>query len=181
MKVFVFNGMASSGKTSIENEIVEIISEENLNKEGIICSIIDYVKDIAAYAGWEGTKNIADRKFLSQLKDILTEWNDSPFKEITGLIEDCERLNSQAHPKDYIFFIDMRESKDIERMRMYCFEKKIPFKAVIVRRRDVEGIEYGNHADDEVFNYPYDIVIENNGTIGDLADSARTFYEEYIR
>lgn len=181
MKVFIFNGIARSGKTSIENEIAELISNENSNREAIICSIIDYVKDIAAYAGWEGSKNIADRKFLSQLKDILTEWNDSPFKEITGLIEDCERLNNKENPRDYIFFIDMREPKDIERMRMYCFENKIPFNAVIVRRHEVEGIEYGNHADDEVFNYPYDIVIENNGTIGDLADSAITFYKEYIR
>ena len=181
MKVFIFNGIARSGKTSIENEIAELISDENSNREAIICSIIDYVKDIASYAGWEGSKNIADRKFLSQLKDILTEWNDSPFKEITGLIEDCERLNNKENPRDYIFFIDMREPKDIERMRMYCFENKIPFNAVIVRRHEVEGIEYGNHADDEVFNYPYDIVIENNGTIGDLADSAITFYKEYIR
>lgn len=186
MKVFVFNGMAQSGKTSFENELEHIIRSSISNQEPIICSIIDYVKDIASYAGWDGSKTIADRKFLAKLKDLLTEWNDSPFEKITGLIEDCDyfsTLNTKKEPsdrKDYILMIDMRQPEDIERLKMYCFRNNIPFKSVLVRRRDVEGESYGNKADDGVFNYIYDIVVENNGTYDELMETAKTFYKEYI-
>mgnify|MGYP003291549917 CR=1 FL=1 len=183
MKVFVFNGMARSGKTSFENELENIIRSSISNQEPIICSIIDYVKDIASYAGWDGSKTVADRKFLAKLKNLLTEWNDSPFEEIIGLIEDCDYLNTKKEPrdrKDYILMIDMRQPEDIERLKMYCFRNSIPFNSVLVRRHDVEGESYGNRADDGVFDYIYDIIVENNGTYDELMETAKTFYKEYI-
>ena len=56
----------------------------------------------------------------------------------------------------------MGRKKDIDRFKeIYNYTKTI-----LVKRGDYR--ECGNRADDEVFNYDYNIVIENNGTIEDL-------------
>ena len=67
-----------------------------------------------------------------------------------------------------IVFIDAREPDDIDRLKQtfYCL-------TVLIKRGGQK--EYGNHADDDVFNYNYDIVIENNGTLDELRDSAEEF------
>ena len=45
-------------------------------------STVDKVKEIAAECGWDGVKSPKNRKFLSDLKDLLTEWGDVPYKDI---------------------------------------------------------------------------------------------------
>jgi len=42
------------------------------------------------------------------------------------------------------------------------------------------GKIYGNHADDEIENYQYDFIVENNSTLDDLAQSAEEFYKIFI-
>ena len=168
MKIFIVNGIGGSGKTSFEHYVQEIVED----KPVIITSIIDYVKDIAVCAGWDGGKTMADRKFLSNLKDILTEWNDSPMQEIVNQIEDIRVHEGD----DSIVFIDMREPDDIDR---FIANSKDEVSTILVRRIDKEGIAYGNRADDGVFNYNYDIIIENNGSLEDLHSAAVTFLENY--
>jgi hypothetical protein len=77
MKIFIVNGKGKSGKDSFESFVIDYA--ERLAATPVVkISIIDYVKDIASYAGWDGGKTMEDRRFLCDLKRILTEWNDSP-------------------------------------------------------------------------------------------------------
>lgn len=68
LKIVIVNGAPGSGKTSFENFCQEIM--------GDFCQIrstIDLVKEIATiYAQWDGKKDLKSRKFLSDLKDLLT-------------------------------------------------------------------------------------------------------------
>ena len=108
-----------------------------------------------------------DRLFLSRLKDLLAEYNDSPYQVIKSRI----LMEQEAGTK--VLFIDARERSDIERL-----VKDFNATTILVKRG--EPIRYGNHADDNVFNYNYDITVDNIDTIEDLKEKAVIFTNKYI-
>lgn len=161
------NGCGCSGKTTFEKMIQEIAAEKGDKIE--ILSTIDYVKDIARTFGWNGEKQQKDRKMLSDLKDILTEWNDLPHKIICEKIEKCKKNNIKA------IFIDSREPEDIQR-----FVDEYHALTVLIKRSSIEMI-YGNHADDNVDDYEYDCIIDNSRGLLELFSEANIFYETFIK
>lgn len=167
MSIFIVNGAPGCGKTTFES-MVKLESEKNSCIVGVY-STIDFVKEIAKKCGWDGTKSPENRKFLSDLKDLLTEWNDVPYKETLKWIEKFEfRLwQWDVNINRSIIFIDCREPNEIKRL---CDTLKA--KSILIRRADVENLEASNHADKNVLNYKYDIVIDNNGNLDDLRQKA---------
>lgn len=161
------NGCGCSGKTTFEKMIQEIAAEKGDKIE--ILSTIDYVKDIARTFGWNGEKQQKDRKMLSDLKDILTEWDDLPHKIICEKIEKCKKNNIKA------IFIDSREPEDIQR-----FVNEYNALTVLIKRSSIEMI-YGNHADDNVDDYEYDCIIDNSRGLLELFSEANIFYETFIK
>lgn len=157
IKIFIVNGQGGSGKTTFENFVAQAC-------EGDVAavSMIDYTKQCAAKLGWNGAKEDKDRRFLSNLKDTLTAWDDSPF------LTTCAMTNMAIKEGCEIVFIDAREPDDIDRLK-----QAFSCLTVLVKRGGQK--DYGNHADDDVFNYNYDIVIENNGTLDELRASAEEF------
>lgn len=167
MRVFVVNGLPTSGKTTFEK-----IVEEEANNRGIqvfITSIIDIVKICAEDLGWEGTKTPADRKFLSDLKDTLEDWRDIPFQSI--------KTNYRiANDTDVdLLFIDAREPKDIERIK-----QEFNAESVLIHRDEVINQELSNHADSNVYQTAYDYIIYNNADLNNLRESAIIFLEEVL-
>lgn len=138
-------------------------------------STVDFVKEIAAECGWDGTKTPKNRKFLSDLKDLLTEWNDVPFKKIQDAISlyKKEAESYDFSSEDVLCFIHCREPKEIQK-----FVEKMGAKTLLIRRPDVECGEQSNHADNDVFNYNYDYTITNDGTLLDLENKAVDFILE---
>ena len=134
-----------------------------------ITSTIDYVKMRAKIFGWDGGKTPEDRRFLSDLKDALTRWNDAPYQYIKGKIEE---YRDAEHPYD-LMFIDCREPEEIKR-----FVEDFNALTMIVQRG--EYVSVGNHADDNVENYQYDIVIDNNRGLDELLQEATIFVETFI-
>ena len=49
-------------------------------------STIDAIKKLAIQIGWSGLKEPKDRKFLSDLKDLCTEYNDFPFEIVRIMV-----------------------------------------------------------------------------------------------
>ena len=119
IKVALINGRPSSGKTTFEkicSEKCDYFSHTqgfrpNYYLHINIISTIDFIKKIAYDCGWDGTKTLENRKFLSKLKDLLTEWNDVPYKKI------IEHINSLPKDSDWIVFVDCREPKEIQRLK----------------------------------------------------------------
>lgn len=147
--------------------IKKIANKEN--KKVRIISTVDYVKEIAKSFGWNGEKDLKSRKMLSQLKDVLTEWNDVPHKVIEEKIKDYQEDNIAA------LFIDSREPSDIA-----YFSDKYHALTILMRRPNLDMI-YGNHADDQVDNYEYDIMIDNSRGLKELEEEAICFYETFIK
>lgn len=137
-------------------------------------STVDFVKKAAQFCGWNGEKNAKSRKFLSDLKDLLTSWEDVPYrKTIAAIEEEYERLSSKGVDDDEIIaFIHCREPHEIAR-----FKRDLGAKTVLMRRPALNETPTSNHADAEVENYCYDYIIINDGTLEDLKHKAANFLE----
>ena len=172
MKIICINGQGGVGKDSFVNFC-------GSERRGIFnFSMVDGVKDVARRAHWNGSKELKDRKFLSDLKDLLDGYNDFSFKDVKSNIEKSFKYYNRCW-RDFsdekvepIFFIHSREPKDIQR-----WKDEHGARALIIRRTKVEG-EYGNHADDQVFDFEYDYCIWNNDSLNILYDTARRFIED---
>ena len=166
MKYFIINGRPRSGKDTFVNFCLE-----ELGAFGKLISTVDFVKKIATECGWDGTKDLKNRKFLSDLKDLLTNWGDIPYKKTLQEIDmfkfdlDCWNVSDKG-----VVFIMCREPKEIER-----FERELNAKSLLIRRASVEFEQQSNHADSEVLNHKYDYIIENNGTVDELKEKAKEF------
>ena len=128
-----------------------------------ITSTVDFVKEIAVECGWDGTKTLENRKFLSDLKDLLTKWGDVPYKMIVNRANNLPDM-------DWIMFVDCREPAEIQKLK-----EGLNATTLLIRRPGDEETETSNHADAGVFNYEYDLTIENNSDIMDLAKKAKDF------
>lgn len=154
-KIIVINGAATVGKSTFVSLCHEI------DPRVIETSTVDFVKEIALQAGWDGIKDQKGRRLLSDIKDALERYDDVPNKKIDEFI--------QSHP-DNIIFVNAREPHNIA-----YYQKKYDAISVLVINPNVEAVQ-GNHADEEVYNYEYyDFTIHNNETIVELKEKAEIF------
>ena len=170
MKIIVVNGQPRVGKDTFVNFCLD-----ELGSWGMQCSTVDFVKEIAKECGWNGEKTPENRKFLSDLKDLLTKWDDVPYKKVMyeKKIWEFSFEGYGISTKDCFFFIHCREPQEIQK-----FVDRVGAETVLIRRESVENQEQSNHADAEVFNFNYDTVIENNGDLKELRDKAKKFLKE---
>ena len=169
MQIIVINGMPTAGK-----DLFVSYCKKHLLWCGNF-STVDFVKEIATLAGWDGTKTPKNRDFLSALKDLLTDWDDVPFKKIERAIEsfNAEALSYDFSTNDVLCFVHCREPWEIKK-----FAERLGAKTLLIRRPDVEGANQTNHADAEVFGYVYDYTIYNDGTKEELEAKAIEFLKE---
>lgn len=165
MKVIVINGRGGVGKDTFIS-LLNSVAGISMN----ICNVstIDPVKSIAHNIGWDGKKDEKSRKFLSDLKDLLTEFNDYPFEQTKWTME---MLDSDKT----IFFVHVREPKDIDR-----FVKVFNAKTLLIKNDNVPLIT-SNHADKEAENYNYDYIIDNSTSIENLKRYTEVFYEDILK
>lgn len=161
--IFVTNGMARSGKDTFATIMNEIVPTKKY-------SSIDYIKEIAKQCGWDGQKDEKSRKFLSDLKILTSQFNNLPFRKIQE-----EIIKFYADETYNILLIDIREPNEIKRL---C-ETYGSVKTILIRRNSVKNIT-SNMADAGVFNYDYDFVIDNNGTLDEFKKTVEKFVKENI-
>ena len=164
LKIVVINGQGGCGKDTF----IELCRKHRSNIFSI--SMIDGIKQIATQMGWEGGKSLKDRKFLSDLKDISGKYNDFPFTYTKETVENLRRLfRREELDEELIVFIHAREPEDIRR-----WIEEYDAITLLIRRPVVEG-NYGNHADDRVFDLFYDYTFWNDSTIDKLEERAKLF------
>ena len=166
IKIIVVNGVPRSGKDVFVNFCLE-----ELGILGNAISTIDYVKDVARSLGWNGEKTPKNRRFLSDLKDTLTRWDDVPYKKVIEVKEAMELEFALSEIKeDGYLFVHCREPKEIQK-----FVERENAITILLRRAVVENLVQSNHADAGVFDFNYDYEIFNNSTLEDLKNCAKTF------
>ena len=173
MKIVVVNGKPTSGKSTFESLCIGLG-----HARCYVYSSIDYVKTVARSCGWTGEKTPENRKFLSDLKDLLTTWNDVPMKKIHEKIQSIQDTftDSGDLADDVVVFIDVREPEEIQRLKDYYGATTL-----LITRASADAEDASNHADDDVYNFGYDLIIENNGTLDDLRDSAVVFLDSLFK
>lgn len=158
--IVVINGTGGSGKDTFVNFVKKYRKVYNF-------SSIDIIKKIARAAGWTGKKEEKDRKFLSDLKKLTTEYNDLAFNDTKNAVE---KFNSSD---DEIMFIHIREPEEIQRT-----VDAFGAKTLLIKREGLKAIKT-NYSDASVENYDYDFIIENT-TLEELELIASTFYEKML-
>ena len=174
MKVVIINGVGGSGKDVFVTMCKDVLGGH------LVCNIstVDFVKEVAEFCGWDGTKTPENRKFLSDLKRLLTEWDDVPMKKT---IEEVELFSKYLVKNELwntgVVFIHCREPQQINRL-----VEEFDFAAVtlIVRRDAAECVEQINNSDKSVYYYDYDYTVHNNGTLSELRYEAIQFLRDYL-
>lgn len=87
-----------------------------------------------------------------------------PFKSMRSKVAEF-----YADDFSHMLFLHIREPEEIERAA-----KAFSAKTILITRDQVKHIT-SNMADENVFNYDYDIVIDNSGTLDDLKAKAKGF------
>ena len=174
VKVVVVNGAPSSGKSLFERLCKEQCSYFR-NRSGFdgtktlyvdITSTVDFVKEIAYNCGWDGTKTPENRKFLSDLKALLTKWNNVPYEIIKERVENLPKIS------DWIIFVDCREPEEVQKLK-----DGMNATTLLIRRDQAENTQTSNASDANVLEYNYDLTIWNNSDIIDLEKQAENFIE----
>lgn len=157
-EILIINGSGGVGKDTFVTR---------LSKFTTVChtSIINPIKRVAAELGWTGKKTEKDRRFLSDLKVLVDEYNDWNYGEMEKVMQ-----NFLDEPIDGILCIDMREKRQIDKAR-----RDFGAKAILVKRDTVKQIT-SNIADAGVYDAEYDYTVYNNGTIEDLDEEARKLF-----
>lgn len=174
MKVIIINGTAEVGKDKFVSYFKEISSELRIKNY----SSIDRVKQIAEICfGWDGKKNDKSRKLLSEMKRIWTEFNDGPFDNIINKIEIDYKWskNKGKNVSKNVYFLHIREPNEISKIK-----KHYGFDCItLLIKKDVDFVP-GNLSDQNVDNYDYDYIVDNNKSEEELKKRAEEFFQ-YIK
>jgi len=165
--VFIINGSGGVGKDSVCAAAAQYWRTQTI-------SSITPILKLARSAGWEGEKTPQGRRFLADLKQACMAFNDLPFKYC---IEQYQKfLGNQTE----LLFVHIREPDEIARFRQAV--RQCPCYTVLVRRPALEKIQgaWGNCADDNVEQYPYDGIFINDGTLERLSEQTRHFFQNFL-
>lgn len=175
MKVVIINGIGGSGKDTFVAMCKDVLGTERV----LNISTVDFVKEVAEYCGWDGTKTPEDRKFLSDLKKALTEWNEVPLKKVCQEVKCWQNIWIGSGDYDKaVVFIHCREPKEIEKL-VYQFHQYDPV-TLLIRRGAAESVQQINDSDNSVLNYSYDYTIFNDSNLSWLYNEARIFLKGYL-
>lgn len=161
--VIVINGAGGVGKDTLCGFAQHKYKVMNV-------SSIDPIKKAASILGWNGHKNMEDRKFLSDLKRLATQYNDYPTKYLV------HQYKSFISGDKEIMFVHIREGEEINHFIESVNSKII---TLLIRREGGQQM-YGNNSDDEVEQYQYDYVYNNDLALDKAEDDFLMFLEHIV-
>lgn len=171
--IVIINGRPGAGKDEFVKQCGLLMPHRVAN-----ISTVDFVKEVAKKCGWDGTKTPESRKFLSDLKALLTSWNEVPLQKTTeAVLSFSVEMAEQGYAdKDYVIFIHCREPAEIDKLKA-----RFPAATtLLIERPSLRDAQESNQSDSDVSNYHYDVVVVNSTTIEALAHSAE-FYLRVIK
>lgn len=166
--VVVINGKGGVGKDTICDIASKFFFSDSI-------SAITPIKAIAANCGWNGEKDQKSRKFLSDLKRLLIEYNDLPNQYLVQKFQEFKENGTND-----LLFVHIREPYQIEDFLNQIDSKHV---TLLVRsnRMDMSKIVYGNSSDDEVEQYKYDYIFENDYDKESLYEEVKRFFESMLK
>jgi hypothetical protein len=174
-KVIIINGLGGCGKSTFIRLCKDYSESAWKNINIYELSSVDFVKEVATFCGWDGTKTTKNRTFLHNIKVLLEEWDNIPHKKL------LEQIKSYNNPTiQNIFFVNIREDYNINSFKAMLKENNLDCitLGVINPNKDTnEVIELIN----QINEYPYDVIIKNDGDIAYLSTLAKDFMRDLIK
>lgn len=163
-QIFITNGTGGSGKDTFAEFLNEIVPVYKY-------SSIDKIKEVAKHCGWLGGKTEKDRKFLSDLKILTSEYSDLSYQHVAAHIHS---FLDAYETRWEVMLIDIREPEEINRVK-----KDFNAKTILIENPRIPDIT-SNMADANVRNYIYDYIIINDGTLDDFRTTVRDWASEVL-
>ncbi|SFS04499.1 hypothetical protein [Anaeromicropila populeti] len=162
--VIIINGRGGVGKDtlcSITEKYYRILN----------VSSITPIKEIAFQCGWNGEKDDKARKFLSDLKTILVEFNNLPQKYLE------KQYNEFLNSNNQIMFVQIREGSEIIKFRNSV---STPCITLLIKRSNEIISQWGNTSDDEVENFKYDYCYDNVKSLENAEQDFMVFLDRVL-
>ena len=171
--VIIINGKGGCGKDTIWD-----ILEKHYPTKRI--STITKVKQAARLIfGWKGEKSLKDRKFLSDLKDLWTDYNDGPFVYAIDQFQKFAEKPVAAYNE--ILIMHVREPSEIKKIKdRIDYSGTVPCVTLLIKSPRTESVEYGNKSDDLVNKYPYDFLYNNAAPLNKVDEDFMGFFHKFI-
>lgn len=164
MRVVIINGSGTVGKDTFCS-----FCSDYLPEQVEVMSTVDVIKEVATRFGYNGIKTEVNRRFLSDLKDLVCEYNPNfSIEEVRKKIQKLKNLTGTKF-ETKILFVHAREPRDIERLK-----QSFSAETILITNKNVPVIS-SNHADRDVFEYDYDYTIDNSGSLEELRAKAISF------
>ncbi len=162
--VIIINGKGGVGKDTLCACAARHYKVRNI-------SSVDPIKEIAArYGDWNGQKDARSRKFLADLKQLFTDYNDLPFRY------QCRQYEEFMQTDDELMFVHIREGKEIAKLAEW-----IPTACVtLLVKRGQENGKWGNASDDNVEDYPYDQIYRNEKPLEEMDADFCAFLQSFL-
>ncbi len=162
--VIIINGKGGVGKDTLCGFAAKAYKVKNV-------SAITPIKEIARQNGWKGEKDAKSRKLLADLKRVFIEYNDLPCRYL------CEEYNDFLKSDEEIMFVHIRETEEIKKFR----EKvRIPCITLLITRKQMQDISWGNESDDNVIHYDYDFEYHNDGELKEAEKDFISFIKHIL-
>jgi hypothetical protein len=159
-RLFIINGYPRCGKGTF----IKLCSKYTSCKE---ISSVDPAKLALMILGWNGaeeTKTPEIRKALSNMKDMSTELFDGPVTYV------MDKAASLLKDEEYnLIFANSREPAELQRYQDYGAT------IMLIKRETKEARP--THADQNVENFNYDIIIDNTKDLEFLEKQAYAFLQ----
>lgn len=167
VRVVIVNGSGRTGKDTL----AELVAAYYSDGPHHLHSTVDTVKLAAEHFGADEAihKGEKERRLWSDLKDAYTRYNDGPFCEIVDLANKMDNENPHMNP---LLFTMVREPGEIAKVKKHFGLHSV---SVLVTADERIRPITGNHADKGVFDFEYDIIINNDGTLLELKQKSKKF------
>lgn len=164
-KVLIVNGAPQAGKDTFI-DMIQKSGRYNVIKT----SIIDPMKDITNFLKFDtSNKTNKDRKLWADLLKTTMDYNNYP---ITKTIEHVEhKIQYMFGNKNTIICIIARNPKNIEIFKQKFEEKSINTTTIFINNEDKEKNIPDNPEDQSIYDYTYDLYIDNSSTLHDLEET----------
>lgn len=169
--VIVINGRGGCGKDTLCDITAEHYKVRNV-------SSITPIKELAAQAGWDGSKDPKSRKMLADLKQLFVEYNDLCNTYVVNHVKEF------ALSDEEIMFVHIRECDEIKKfIASASVVDGVECISLLIRRNTNDGYGnglLGNSADDDVEKMEYDFIYENNKTLEELSGDFIDFLKKCV-
>lgn len=163
--LIIINGKGGVGKDTLCDFAARYYIVRNV-------SSITPIKEIAAANGWQGEKTPKARKFLADLKEVFTQYNDLPTRYL------LKQYQEFLEGEEDLMFAHIREGGEIDKLK-----QQVPGACItlLVKRSGDGPKQWGNASDDDVENYHYDYIYENGKPLEEAEADFMAFLEKVLK